>query len=50
MEKIILANEQATGASNDDTRAEDVGGDIRALKDLEMVLVGGGSDDTPCWP
>lgn len=50
MEKIILANEPATGASNDDTRAEDAGSDIRALKDLEMVLVGGGGDDTPCWP
>lgn len=49
MEKINLANEQAIGASNDDTRAEDVGGDIRALKDLEMVLVGGGGDDAPCW-
>lgn len=50
MEKITLVNEQTAGVSNDDTRAEDVGGDIRALKDLEMVLVGGGSDDTPCWP
>ena len=49
MDKIIVANEQAPGASTDDTRAADVGGDIRALKDLEMVLVGGGGDDTPCW-
>ena len=50
MENIIPANEQATDASNDDLRAEDVGCEIRALKDLEMVLVGGGSDGTPCWP
>lgn len=50
MEKINLANEQVTGVSNDDTRPEDTGGDIRALKDLEMVLVGGGSDGLPSWP
>ncbi len=49
MEKINLAIEQATGASNDDIRAEDAGSDIRALKDLELVLVGGGSDGAPCW-
>lgn len=49
MDKIIVANEQAPGASTDDTRAADVGADIRALKDLEMVLVGGGGDDSPCW-
>lgn len=49
MEKINLANEQVTGASNDDTRPGDTGGDIRALKDLEMVLVGGGSDGAPAW-
>lgn len=50
MEKINLANEQAIGASNDDIRTEETSGDIRALKDLEMVLVGGGGDDAPCWP
>lgn len=50
MEKITLANEQANGAYDDDTRAEETGGDMRALKDLEMVLVGGGSDGIPVWP
>lgn len=48
MEKINLANEQGNGVSADDTR-EDIG-EIRALKDLEMVLVGGGGDGLPCWP
>jgi hypothetical protein len=23
--------------------------EIRTLRDLEMVVVGGGSDDVPCW-
>lgn len=48
MEKINL-NEQGKDVSADDTR-EDVTGEIRALKDLEMVLVGGGGDGLPCWP
>lgn len=49
MDKINLANEQAHGVSGDDTRVEEAGGDIRALKDLEMALVGGGSDGAPVW-
>lgn len=49
MEKINLANEQANDAGTNDVRAEDVGGDIRALKDLEMALAGGGSDGAPVW-
>lgn len=50
MEKINLANEQANDTSADEARREERGGEIRALKDLEMVLVGGGSDGLPVWP
>lgn len=49
MEKINLANQQANETIADEARREERGSEIRALKDLEMVLVGGGSDGAPCW-
>lgn len=49
MEKINLVNEQANETSADDARRDERSSEIRALKDLEMVLVGGGSDGAPCW-
>jgi hypothetical protein len=29
--------------------AEENGGEVRTLDELELVLVGGGGDDTVCW-
>lgn len=49
MEKINPAIEQANETSADDARRDERSSEIRSLKDLEMVLVGGGGDGTPCW-
>jgi hypothetical protein len=29
--------------------AQENEGDVRTLKELELLLVGGGGDDTVCW-
>ncbi len=47
MSEIKLALEQANEVARD---TKDEGDELRALKDLELVLVGGGSDALPVWP
>jgi hypothetical protein len=32
-----------------ENNAQDTDRDLRTLKDLELLLVGGGGDDTPSW-
>ena len=46
MEKITLAVEVA---NDEGTAKETTDKDVRTLKDLEMVLVGGGSDGIVTW-
>ena len=51
MEKIKLAGEIANEQAQDVVDQDVAGNDreIRALRDLEMVLVGGGSDGAVVW-
>ena len=47
MEKIKQAHEAASEAVEQDIQNET---ELRALEELELVLVGGGSDGAPFWP
>lgn len=47
MEKF--RNEITTDVSRDAQGEAEMADDVRTLKDLEMALVGGGSDGVPVW-
>ena len=49
MEKIKQAVEISGDVSQDVAGQDSAENELRTLKDLEMVLVGGGSDGVPCW-
>ena len=47
MEQIKLA--EVSAELDQEAGKETAEKDVRTLKDLEMVLVGGGSDGVVCW-
>ena len=50
MERIKPADELSRDASQVSEQTPQKETDLRLLEDLEMVLVGGGSDGVPVWP